>query len=492
MPNEVHLITYADRLGGTIPGLTELLQGPLAGLFGGVHLLPFYTPIDGADAGFDPTDHTQVDTRLGTWDDIAELARTVDITADLIVNHISASSPQFEDYLQHGDDSSHAGMVLTFDRVFPAGATEADLLALYRPRPGLPLTAVRLADRSRRIMWTTFTDQQIDLDVRHPAAQRYLQTILDRMADNSVSMVRLDAVGYAVKTAGTSSFMTPATYAFIDTLHGWVAERDMQVLAEIHSHYAQQQSVSHHVDRLYDFGLAPLVLHGLFTGDAGPLLRWMHMRPHNAVTVLDTHDGIGVLDVGRDVNDPDRAGLLDEDAIDALVEQIHTNTNGDSRRATGAAASNVDLYQVNTTYYEALGRDDAAYLLARALQLCTPGVPQIYYVGLLAGGNDMDLLAATGVGRDINRHRYTRDEIDDALRRPVVQRLLALIRFRNRHPAFGGSCGVTQEGRSGLMIRWEADADHVELAADLDTRTFQLRYSDGVHARSVDDLAALV
>ena len=200
----------------------------------------------------------------------------------------------------------------------------------------------------------------------------------------------------------------------------------------------------------------------LFTGDATPLRRWMQVRPHNAVTVLDTHDGIGVRDVGRDVNDPDRAGLLDDDAVDALVEQIHDNTNGESRQATGAAASNVDLYQVNSTYYDALGRDDDAYLLARALQLCTPGVPQIYYVGLLAGANDMDLLAATGVGRDINRHHYSDDEVDDALRRPVVQRLLSLIRFRNRHPAFAGSCHVTQNGRSGLVIRWEAGADRVE------------------------------
>lgn len=491
MRNPVQLIAYADRLGGTIRGLTALLQAPLADLFGGVHLLPFYTPIDGADAGFDPTDHTQVDRRLGTWDDVAELARTVDITADLIVNHVSAASPRFQDFLAQGDGSPHAGMFLTFDRVFRAGATEADLLTLYRPRPGLPFTTVALADGSRRIVWTTFTRQQIDLDVGHPAAQRYLQTILDRFAASGVSMVRLDAVGYAVKTAGTSCFMTSDTYAFIDRLRDWAVERDMEVLAEIHSHYEQQRSISRHVDRVYDFGLAPLVLHGLFTGDATPLHRWMQVRPHNAVTVLDTHDGIGVRDVGRDVNDPDRAGLLDDNAIDALVEQIHGNTNGESRQATGAAASNVDLYQVNSTYYDALGRDDDAYLLARALQLCTPGVPQIYYVGLLAGGNDMDLLAATGVGRDINRHRYIDDEVDDALRRPVVQRLLSLVRFRNRHPAFAGSCHVTQEGRSGLVLRWDAGTDHVELAADLDARTFRLRYSDSAHRQEVNDLAAL-
>lgn len=103
--------------------------------------------------------------------------------------------------------------------------------------------------------------------------------------------------------------------------------------------------------------------------------RWLNVRPDNAVTVLDTHDGIGVLDVGKDQTDPDTPGLVDDPAIDAMVERIHANTTGQSRTATGTAASNVDLYQVNTTYYDALAQDDDAYLLARAVQLFTPGVP---------------------------------------------------------------------------------------------------------------------
>ena len=90
MRNAVQLICYADRLGGTLRGLRQLLSGPFAGLFGGVHLLPFFHPIDGADAGFDPIDHTQVDDALGTWDDVRLLAQDVDVMADVIVNHISS------------------------------------------------------------------------------------------------------------------------------------------------------------------------------------------------------------------------------------------------------------------------------------------------------------------------------------------------------------------------------------------------------------------
>src|SRR5689334_22345681 len=140
MKNQVQLIAYADRLGGTLHGLRELLRGPLAGVFGGVHLLPFFHPIDGSDAGFDPIDHTEVDQRLGTWDDVKEIAREVDVMADVIVNHISSRSPQFLDFSTKGVRSAYAGMFLTLDGVFPNGATERDLLAIYRPRPGLPLS----------------------------------------------------------------------------------------------------------------------------------------------------------------------------------------------------------------------------------------------------------------------------------------------------------------------------------------------------------------
>ncbi len=141
MKNQAQLIAYVDRLpGGTFRDLQQLLDGPFAGAFGGVHVLPFFHPIDGADAGFDPIDHTQVDPRLGTWDDVAALAARTDVMADVIVNHVSRHSPQFQDYDARGDGSPYAGMFLTYRRVFPDGARESDLLALHTPRPSLPFT----------------------------------------------------------------------------------------------------------------------------------------------------------------------------------------------------------------------------------------------------------------------------------------------------------------------------------------------------------------
>ncbi|MGL5865165.1 MAG: sucrose phosphorylase [Dermatophilaceae bacterium] len=483
MPHQVELIAYADRLGGDLAGLRAVLDGPLAELFGGVHVLPFFTPHDGADAGFDPTDHAEVDPRLGSWQDVADLAKHRAVMVDVIVNHVSSASPQFLDWLERGAASEYDGMFLTLGGVFPTGATENALTRLYRPRPGLPFTPYQLADGSRRLCWTTFTPQQVDIDVRHPATRAYLQRVLDQLAAAGAHRVRLDAVGYAVKTPGLTSFMTPETFAFIGELTTWCRDRGLEVLVEVHSHYEQQIEIAGQVDQVYDFALPPLVLHALTAADADPLLAWLRIRPANAVTVLDTHDGIGVIDVGADATDRSRPGLLAPAQIDALVETVHANSGGTSRRATGSAAANVDLYQVNCTYYDALGRNDAHYLLARAIQFWTPGIPQVYYVGLLAGGNDMDLLARSGVGRDVNRHHYTRSEIDTELQRPVVEALCRLIRFRNRHPAFEGSM-VAEGGGTRLRLTWTHGPDSALLEADLATGSAAVTWTDDGELRT--------
>jgi sucrose phosphorylase len=488
MKNTVQLITYVDRLGGGgLRDLQSLLEGPLAGLFGGVHLLPFFHPIDGADAGFDPIDHTEVDPRLGVWSDVRALSRVVEIIGDVIVNHVSCESPQFQDFSARGSTSAFAGMFLTLDRVFPAGATERDLTAIYRPRPGLPFTIKTLETGERRVLWTTFTPQQLDIDVADPQGRAYLEGILDKFAENGIRMVRLDAVGYAIKRAGTSSFMIPETFAFIDEFAASAHRRGIEVLVEIHSHYRKQIEIAARVDWVYDFALPPLVLHAFATRTAARLKEWIAIRPRNALTVLDTHDGIGVIDIGADPADrAGRPGLVPPAELDALVEFIHEQSGGDSRLATGAAASNLDLYQVNCTFYDALGRNDRAYLIARAVQLFLPGIPQIYYVGLLAGGNDVALLSSSSVGRDINRHCYDREEILDALGRPVVADLLDLIRLRNSHPAFGGEFSLQASSDAALLLCWTLGDEALELAVSFDEPALQLRSRQGGRWRTLD------
>ena len=268
MKNAVQLITYVDRLsGGGFAELTALLQGPLRGLFAGVHVLPFFDAIDAADAGFDPRDHTRVDVRLGDFSDVAALAVETDVMADVIVNHISCDSPQFRDFLTQGAASPFAGLFLTRDRVFPGGPTDAELQAIYRPRPGLPFTEMTVGDGSRRHLWTTFTPSQIDIDVTHARGREYVDSILAKLAANGVRIVRLDAVGYIAKKRGTSCFMIPETYALIADLSQRVRALGMETVVEIHSHFVRQIESARHVDWVYDFALPPLVLHALLRGD---------------------------------------------------------------------------------------------------------------------------------------------------------------------------------------------------------------------------------
>jgi sucrose phosphorylase len=260
--------------------------------------------------------------------------------------------------------------------------------------------------------------------------------------------------------------MIPETFAFIAAFADQARALDIEVLVEIHAHYQAQMEIAAKVDWVYDFALPPLVLHTLYTRDATQLKRWIGIRPRNAITVLDTHDGIGVLDVGAD---PRRQapGLLEPADIDALVETIHVRSRGESRLATGGAASNLDLYQVNCTFFDALGGSDVEYLIARAVQCFVPGIPQVYYVGLLAGSNDLELLRRTGVGRDINRHYYTPFELQEQLHRPVVQSLLALLRLRNTHPAFDGVFDLAPSPADSMVMQWRKGGEWARLDVDL-------------------------
>ena len=466
MKNEAQLIAYVDRLpGGTFRDLQRLLERPLKGAFGGVHVLPFFHPIDGADAGFDPIDHTQVDARLGTWDDVAALAGSVEVMADLIVNHVSIRSPQFQDFDARGSASPYSGMFLTYSRVFGNGASEADLLALHSIRPSLPFTPYRTSSGEQVLLWTTFTSEQVDIDVQHPEGRRYLESVLQRFHGAGIRAIRLDAVGFAIKKAGTSCFMIPETFAFIADLAAQARALGMDVLVEVHGHYQDQMAVARQVDWVYDFALPPLVLHTLYTRDSTALKRWLDIRPHNAVTVLDTHDGIGVQDVDGD--DRHGPGLLSREEIEAVVSTIHERSRGESRLASGGAASNVDAHQINCAFYDALGRRDDEHLVARAIQCFVPGIPQIYYVGLLAGGNDMDLLRHTGVGRDINRHYYSADELERGLGRPEVGGLVELLRFRNSCRAFAGTFRVSPSTPEKLVLRWQHETEWAQLEVDL-------------------------
>lgn len=474
--NKVQLITYVDRLSGsTVNALQDLLNNCFKKVFSGIHLLPFYHPIDGEDAGFDPIDHAAVDARLGDWEDVKVLGQQYDLMADMIVNHMSAQSMQFQDVLAHGRDSEYWDLFLTKQKVFGDAPNEAELSQIFRPRPTSPFTEFD-AGGDKEEFWTTFTANQIDIDVTSKHGQAYLDNILTTFAENNIKLIRLDAAGYAIKQAGTNCFMMPETFTFIEKLSERAEALGMTCLVEIHSYHKIQCEIAERCSLVYDFALPPLVLHAMNTKDMAPLATWLDMAPRNCVTVLDTHDGIGIVDVGASGDEP---GLLTPEQIDQLVESIHAQCHGESKQATGAAANNVDLYQVNCTYYSALGCDDYRYLLARAIQFFSPGIPQVYYAGLLALENDMALLASSQVGRDINRSYLTPEKVQQHSQKPVVQALIKLIQLRNEIDAFNGQFALSLE-HDEFKLMWRHNADEISLIIDTNSLAGSIVYNGEV------------
>ena len=483
------ILVYAERLGGSLGHIEKLLSNELSD-FSGIHVLPFFHPFDGDDAGFDPIDHTIVDPRLGSWEDFRRISKTHELTADLIINHASNLSPEFLDWQEKGDASEFAGMFLTYDKVFPTGGTEETITSFYRPRPGLPFTAYNVAG-TRRLVWTSFMPSQVDIDVRHPAGEAYIDRVLDALESGGVKVVRLDAVGYAIKTPGTDSFMTPETLKYVAELTEKIRARGMRVLVEVHAHFTQQLEIAPLVDLIYDFQTAPLLLHSLFTSNVDALARWFELRPDNCLNVLDTHDGYGVIDAGPIGG---REGLISQADMAHIFEVAAKNTAGHSAIASVVPQWFELPHQINATLPAIIG-DDNAYVLARAVQFLLPGEPQVYYVGLLNGMDDRALFDKTGNGRDVNRHNYTPEEIQKSLSSDVAQAIVGLARLR-KHAVFSGNFEFKQLSSNSMRLGWTSDSAELSLQFSFaeGKSEFELRLVEASAERifnSVADLANL-
>lgn len=325
-------------------------------------------------------------------------------------------------------------------------------------------------------LWATFgarhQPEQIDLDVGSPEARRFFQDVLAQFARHGVQILRLDAVAYVIKKPGTSCFFVePEIYAFMDWMRAEAQLVGIELLPEVHAHHSITEKLSAHGYWVYDFALPLLVLHTLQSRSGDALAAHLRTCTPRQFTHLDCHDGIPVL--------PDIEDIVDFGSAQKVVENCLSRGANLSRILSGShkGPGGFDAHQINITYHEALGRDDDAYIAARALQFFTPGVPQVYYTGLLAGGNDHAAVERAGEGRAINRHNYTSEEVESALHKPVVQRLLSLIRFRNQHPAFGGDFTVEQPGEQQLRLSWRSREGWCSLRVDLASHHSAIEYS---------------
>ncbi len=470
LKNEIMLITYADSMGQNLIELDSLLKKYFKGIIGGLHLLPFFP--SSADRGFAPLTYEAVDECFGTWENIKDLSRDHYLMFDFMINHISRRSKYYQDFAKNKDDSPYADLFIRYQDFWPGGEpSPADIDLIYKRKPRAPYVEVEFADSTREKIWCTFDEEQVDLNLDASVTRKFVAQSLIGMAQRGAAIVRLDAFAYATKKKGTNCFFVePDVWELLDYAKGILDPYGVEILPEIHEHYSLQMKLAEKGYWVYDFALPMLLLHALYSGSNRNLIHWLNICPRKQFTTLDTHDGIGIVDV-RD--------LLSDAKIEQTKEYLFSHGANVKKIYNTAAYNNLDIYQINCTYYSALGNNDDAYLLARAIQFFTPGIPQIYYVGLLAGANDLELLEATKVGRNINRHYYTTEEVEANLKRPVVQKMLALMKFRNDYPAFNGDFRIVETGNeNGLEIAWKKSQYDTILRADLKNHQYVISYFD--------------
>lgn len=463
--NKVQLIAYPDRMGKDLKDLHAVLRKHLGHRIGGVHILPPYP--SNADTGFSPLTHKAIDPRYGDWDDVSRIAADYDLCLDIVLNHVSDESEEFKDFLKHGYASEHADLFVHVDQL--GDITPDDLARIHIRKEKEPFREVTFADGSKGRVWCTFTERQIDLNFNSPKTFALLEDTVRFLAEKGTRLFRLDAFGYTTKKIGTSCFLVePDVYDILKWVNGVAHEHGAETLPEVHDHSSYQYAIALHGMHPYGFALAPLMLYSLLDARSTYLKQWLRMCPRNQVTVLDTHDGICI---------PDVEGVLPKPEIQAVIDNVSQRSADPILRRSAADVHSVGaIYQLTCTYYDALKRNDDAYIAARAIQLFAPGIPQVYYVGLLAGHNDHELKDATGDLRDINRHRYTLEEVDAAMRQPVVRRLLRLMEFRSSYPAFNGVFHLQYSNESSLAMCWRDGTNSCELFVDLKFRKTTVRY----------------
>ena len=476
--NKVQLITYPDSMGGSLITLNDLLLRHFTEIFqGGVHILPPYP--SSADRGFAPLTYFEIDPSFGSWKDVQFIGERFDVLVDLMVNHISRQSPYFQDFIKIGRRSEYAGLFITLDKIWPGGTPpQEDVGKIFLRRPEHPFLDVSIEETGEQErVWASFGtrdwSEQIDLDVHSPATRKLFTDILAHVSRYGVKILRLDAVAYVIKKPGTSCFFVePEMFEFLDWMKQAAQAVGIELLLEVHAKFSLQSKLAEHGYWVYNFVLPVLILHTLMNHSSRELCEHLRICPRNQFTMLDCHDGIPVLPDVEDVLELEAAGKVVETCLQrgANLSRIFSPLH--------KARQGFDVHQINCTYYSALDGDEDAYLAARAIQFFSPGVPQVYYVGLLAGENEPGEVERTGERRAINRRNYTMAEVEQELEKPVVQRMLQLIRFRNEYPAFNGQFEVLESGESEVRLAWQKEPYRCVLTVDLNSSKSFIEYRE--------------
>ena len=327
---------------------------------------------------------------------------------------------------------------------------------------------------------------QMDLNARSEKVWEFYDQTLRQLRDYGAKIIRLDAFAYLHKQPGEPNFFNqPGTWEYLERLKGIAKQYDLIIFPEVHAEYGKglHAEVASKGYPIYDFFFPGLVLDALERGTNAHLLNWIEeikTQRFETINMLGCHDGIPVLDLRHaDIDGESRPGLLDDGEIEFIMERIIAR-GGRVKNLYGADGRKIAYYQVNATFFSALGEDERKLLLARAIQLFMPGIPQIWYLDLFAGRNDYTAADAGGAAghKEINRTNLSNADIDERLAWPIVRDQLELIALRNNSIAFDGEVTIQPTEPHQLRVQWEHQGCTATLQADLRTLAFSVTQRD--------------
>lgn len=325
---------------------------------------------------------------------------------------------------------------------------------------------------------------QMDVNARSELVWNFYEETLARVSSFGCKILRLDAFAYLHKEVGQTNFFNkPGTWDYLERINQIAKKNDLILLPEIHSEYGSNlhDEVAKENYPIYDFFLPGLVIHTLETGNNKALLRWINeiiSKGYSTVNMLGCHDGIPVLDLkGKEVKGIYTNGLLEDKEIESIMKTI-MERGGRVKNLYDPTGKKLSYYQVNATFFSALGEVEQKLLLARAIQMFMPGIPQVWYLDLFAGKNNYPAADKAGSGghKEINRTALSEEDIEQGLQKEIVKDQLEIIRLRNTLKAFSGQISIKKVASNKMSILWEHNNSKAHLEANLETFSFSIRY----------------
>lgn len=437
---DIIMITYGDSIQseGEMPleTLRIFMSERLPGFISGIHILPF-SPYS-SDDGFSVIDYRKINSDLGDWDHISAIGKNFRLMADLVLNHCSAQGIWFRNFLEGSEK---------YRNYFITVEPGTNLSRVFRPR-ALPLVHEFTVDGEKKLVWTTFSGDQVDLNFANPEVLLEFIDILLYYIVKGVRIIRLDAIGFLWKEIGTSCIHHRKTHEIVKLFRSVLNVLAPGVMLITETNVPHKENIAYfgggddEAHMVYQFTLPPLTADAFIRGDASKLSRWAATLPepnsnYTFFNFLASHDGIGVLPAG---------GYLTEEEFQNLINATRERGGLVSYKTTAVGEI---PYELNISYRDAISEETLAnslraakFLSSQAIMLAMAGVPGIYIHSILGSGNWNEGVSLSGVKRSINREKLPANRLKAELDNPKSLRHLIftgyckLLKARSSHKAF--------------------------------------------------------